>query len=145
MQPVNCTKWISADTWTLIHKEILRQCDALDGVRCGNDRSDQPDRCSEPLVDPRWLSPRSKGLQVSLLSCSGDQRLICPGQASGLNSSLADHLTTLQPACTSTKSKPSANSTPPTSTPRRTICRRLIILAVSLCGGRMGCRHLRLG
>ncbi|GHJ83854.1 hypothetical protein NliqN6_0256 [Naganishia liquefaciens] len=35
MQPVNSTRWISVDTWTMIHKEILRQCDALDGILDG--------------------------------------------------------------------------------------------------------------
>lgn len=33
MQPVNSSAWISTETWTLIHREILKQCDALDGVR----------------------------------------------------------------------------------------------------------------
>lgn len=33
MQPVNSSGWISADTWTVIHQEVLRQCDGLDGVR----------------------------------------------------------------------------------------------------------------
>ncbi|KAJ9098119.1 hypothetical protein QFC21_004448 [Naganishia friedmannii] len=32
MQPVNSSRWISTDTWAIIHQEILRQCDALDGV-----------------------------------------------------------------------------------------------------------------
>ncbi|KAI5453740.1 hypothetical protein NCC49_005555 [Naganishia albida] len=32
MQPVNSSGWISADTWTVIHQEVLRQCDGLDGI-----------------------------------------------------------------------------------------------------------------
>ncbi|EIN04092.1 feruloyl esterase-like protein, partial [Punctularia strigosozonata HHB-11173 SS5] len=36
VQPVNSSRWIPADTWeNLIHNEVLRQCDGLDGVEDG--------------------------------------------------------------------------------------------------------------
>lgn len=33
--PVNASSWISSATWSVIHDEVLRQCDGLDGVRDG--------------------------------------------------------------------------------------------------------------
>jgi feruloyl esterase len=34
--PVNSSRWIPAETWAgLIHNEVLRQCDFLDGVEDG--------------------------------------------------------------------------------------------------------------
>jgi hypothetical protein len=43
VQPVNGSTWLDADHWSLVHDEVLRQCDALDGVTDGiiND----PRRC----------------------------------------------------------------------------------------------------
>ncbi|EIN04093.1 feruloyl esterase-like protein [Punctularia strigosozonata HHB-11173 SS5] len=36
VQPVNSSRWIPAETWAgLIHNEVLRQCDGLDGVNDG--------------------------------------------------------------------------------------------------------------
>lgn len=33
VQPKTAAQWISSDTWAgLIHNEVLRQCDGLDGV-----------------------------------------------------------------------------------------------------------------
>ena len=32
VQPVNSSRWITTDLWSVIHKEALSQCDELDGV-----------------------------------------------------------------------------------------------------------------
>jgi hypothetical protein len=34
VQPVNSSRWITPQLWSVIHKEALKQCDALDGVSC---------------------------------------------------------------------------------------------------------------
>jgi hypothetical protein len=30
--PVNGTRWISPATWSVIHNEVMKQCDGIDGV-----------------------------------------------------------------------------------------------------------------
>lgn len=30
--PVNGSRWIPAATWSVIHQEVLKQCDGIDGV-----------------------------------------------------------------------------------------------------------------
>ncbi|KAJ9121063.1 hypothetical protein QFC24_005044 [Naganishia onofrii] len=35
MQPVNSSRWIPSATWTAIYKEVLKQCDEIDGVADG--------------------------------------------------------------------------------------------------------------
>ncbi|GHJ89108.1 hypothetical protein NliqN6_5510 [Naganishia liquefaciens] len=35
VQPVNSSRWITTDLWSVIHKEALSQCDELDGVKDG--------------------------------------------------------------------------------------------------------------
>jgi feruloyl esterase len=31
-RPVGSPQWISSDLWAVIHEEVLKQCDAIDGV-----------------------------------------------------------------------------------------------------------------
>lgn len=31
--PVNGSTWFSNDTWVMVHNEVLKQCDEIDGVR----------------------------------------------------------------------------------------------------------------
>lgn len=31
--PVNGSTWFSNETWQMVHEEVLKQCDELDGVR----------------------------------------------------------------------------------------------------------------
>ncbi|KAJ9117539.1 hypothetical protein QFC22_004389 [Naganishia vaughanmartiniae] len=58
MQPVNSSKWISNPTWGIIHQEILRQCDALDGS------SD----CAQ-VLDGYLHDPKACNFRPELLTC----------------------------------------------------------------------------
>lgn len=59
---INSTNFISADTWIhLIHKEVLKQCDEIDGVKDGI--IEVPDKCNfNPdvlLCENRQQSPQN--------------------------------------------------------------------------------------
>ena len=74
--PVNGSTWFSNATWTLVNQEVLRQCDALDG-----------------LVDGVLANPANCNFQANVLACRpGQQATLADGTVACLTTAQLDTL-----------------------------------------------------
>ncbi|KAJ9103813.1 hypothetical protein QFC21_002275 [Naganishia friedmannii] len=84
MQPVNSSRWIPAATWTAINKEVLKQCDGIDGVVDGI--------LSDPEACKYVHFPRHHGPNANFVP----ERMTCKMGYKGTDCLTLDQLETFQ-------------------------------------------------